>query len=91
MAVYTLTVFYARGQSNMEALWAPINSKGQLCGIGELKAFPNVLVTINGDEKPDAKCVNECPQNEDSKLIKVEKHVGTGEEPIFGHFCMPNV
>lgn len=62
LAVYGYSCFYAYNESHPEKLLRPVNGDGKLCGVNELKDYPNLYYIIRKkDRNPRAVCVDHCP------------------------------
>lgn len=83
----------------------PVNGDGKLCGIGELKQYPNLYYLIRkSDSAPRAVCVNHCPKLKSdtfachgTKRVKAEDcknpdyYTAYGTIRVLKRFCLPNV
>ena len=46
LIVYGYSCIYAYGHSQPERLLRPVNGDGRLCGVGDLKSYPNLYYII---------------------------------------------
>ena len=104
LAVYSYTCFYAFSQSEPDSLLRPVNGDGSLCGIGELKNYPNLYYVIKkSDGAPRAVCIDRCPKEKEDHFkchgtarVKPEDcqnkefYQEYGTFRVLKRFCLPN-
>lgn len=104
ITAYGYTVVYAYGNSHPEKLLRPVNGDGQLCGVKDLKDYPNLYYLIRKeDNSPRAVCINKCPKEKDdgfkchgTSRVKPEEcqnkdfYVHYGTVRILKRFCLPD-
>merc|ERR1712166_204132 len=63
MGWYTYSCIFAYREGKPHEIFRPVNGYGQLCGWGDLVAFPKLYYVIKQgvDKTPRAVCVDTCP------------------------------
>lgn len=88
----------------MPQLLRPVNGDGKLCGVGELKDYPNLYYIIRKQDKDyKAVCVKQCPPTPTSNLecfgtskvhekdcINKDFYAGYGTIRVLRRFCVPD-
>lgn len=104
IGVYGYTCVYAYQYSDPDKLLRPVNGDGQLCGVGDLKDYPNLYYIIRkSDKEPKAVCISKCPKElsdgfkcHGTSKVKPEDckdtsfYIAYGTYRVLNRFCLPN-